>query len=64
MGLRLDALNGSQQMEQDMFVIEYECMEALMREEMKNKWNQFFGICIEKHLTSFENVMTILCSVA
>ena len=51
-------------MEQDIVVLEYECVKALMREKMKKKWNQFFGICIKKHLTLDENVMTILCSVA
>jgi hypothetical protein len=61
MGLRVDALKGSKQMEQDMFVIENECRKALMREKMKKKWNQFFGNCIEKHLTLDENGMTILC---
>ena len=48
MGLRLDALNGSKQMEQDIFVLEYEYREALMRENVEKKWNQFFGICMKK----------------
>ena len=39
-------------MEQDIVVLEYECVKALMRENVKKKWNQFFGICIEKYLTS------------
>ena len=48
MGLRLEALKGSKQMEQDMFVVEYECMEALTRENAERNGIQFFGNCMQK----------------
>jgi hypothetical protein len=48
MGLRLEALKGSKQMEQDMFVVEYECMESLTRENAERNGIQFFGNCMQK----------------
>ena len=34
-----------------------------MRENAEKKWNQFFGICIEKHLTLDEDVIIVKCRV-
>ena len=48
MGLRLEALKSSKQMEQDIFEIENDCVKALRRENDKKEWNQFFEICIQK----------------
>jgi hypothetical protein len=60
MGLRLDALKSSKQIEQDIFEIEYDLMETLTRENEKKIWNQFFVICMKKHLTSDERKMRIM----
>jgi len=59
MGLRLDALKSSKQMEQDIFGIEYDWRESLMRENVEKIWNQFFGICMKKHLTLDKNELTV-----
>jgi hypothetical protein len=42
MGLRLDALKGSRQMEQDMFVLENEYRESLKREKVEKEMESIF----------------------
>jgi hypothetical protein len=34
-----------------------------MRENAEKNWNQFFGICIEKHLTLDAGVIIVKCHV-
>lgn len=48
MGLRLDALKASQQMEQDIVVIEYDGMETLMRENVEKEMESIFCELYEK----------------